>query len=83
MINETVKQIADEARLVQLGNSWTYATGDQYDQRFCNLIVQKILEIVEQEIDLAYSQDQQWTAATLSALALDIIEQFGVELPDE
>ena len=82
-INEKIKQVADEARLVQVDGHWRYASGDEYDQRFCQLIVERILERVEKEIAVAYDQDEQWTAATLEALALEILDDFDMELPNE
>ena len=51
--------------------------------KFAELIVKHILLKMESEIALAYEQDQPWTAATLEALSLEILDDFDMEIKDD
>ena len=51
--------------------------------QFAQLIVEHILAKMDDEIGLAHEQDQAWTAATLEALALEILDDFDMELPED
>ena len=51
-------------------------------EKFGELIVQRIIEKIEEEIEVAYAQGEDWTAATLQALAIDILDEFVMEIPD-
>ena len=51
--------------------------------KFAKLIIKHILLKMESEIALAYEQDQPWTAATLEALALEILDDFDMEIKDD
>ena len=50
---------------------------------FAKLIITHIVEKIEQEAELAWTQEQSWTNATLNALSLEILEDFDMEISDE
>ena len=43
-------------------------------------VVEHIVKKIDAEVDLAYEQDEAWTASTLQALSLDILDEFDMEL---
>ena len=47
---------------------------------FGERIVKHIISKMDAEIELAYEQEQEWTAATLQALSLEILEDFDMEI---
>lgn len=49
-------------------------------EMLAKVVVEHILEKIDTEIGLAYDQDQPWTAATLEALALEILDDFDMEI---
>ena len=72
-MNELLTQLAEQV----------YGSAHHDDFRFAELIVKQILLKMESEIALAYEQDQSWTAATLEALALEILDDFDMEIKDD
>lgn len=62
--------------------SYYVATPDKM-QKFAELIVTRILDKVEAEIELADNNEQHYAMSTLQALALDILDEFDMELPGE
>lgn len=47
---------------------------------FGERIIKHILAKMDTEIGLAYEQEENWTAATLEALALEILDDFDMEI---
>jgi len=72
-MNERIKELAEQV----------YGSAHYDDFKFTELIVKHILLKMESEIALAYEQDQSWTAATLEALALEILDDFDMEIKDD
>ena len=50
---------------------------------FAELIVRHVIDRMEAEMNLANNQGEHWTASVLSALQLEILEDFDMELHDE
>ena len=42
-MNERIKELAEVARRKPMGNSWTYAHLDEFEQRFAELIVKECM----------------------------------------
>jgi len=47
-MNELIKQLADHARKKQLGNSWSYTSPAEFEQKFAELIVGEMLKTCEE-----------------------------------
>ena len=52
-------------------------------ERFAQAIVERILERIETEIDLAYEHSEPYASATLEAMAIEILDDFDMELPKD
>lgn len=72
-MNEPVRKLAEQARIQMCS--------DARLQEFAELIVFRIMEKLEAEIDTAFQQDEIYAASTLQALSLDILNEFDMELP--
>ena len=68
-MNERIKELAEIARRKPMGNSWTYAHLDEFEQRFAELIVRECISAVEDTND-RYRRDY---------FAAKIKEHFGVK----
>ena len=83
-MNEKIKQLAVQAGMVEYPTGINIKEntlwGDRNINQFAQLIVEHILTKIDSEIELAYEQEQEWTAATLQALALEILEDFDMEI---
>jgi hypothetical protein len=82
-MNEKFKQLALQAKMGTAdfdAGSYYVATPDKM-QKFAELIVTRILDKVEAEIELADNNEQHYAMSTLQALALDILDEFDMELP--
>lgn len=85
-MNEQMKQILNNSGLDIRHGGIVLAkniTGEEALEKFSELIVKHILLKIENEIELAYNQEKMWTAATLEALALEILNDFDMEISDE
>ena len=81
-MNEQIKLLAEQCGF--RSNPNIYDRNQSFDiEKFAELIVKHILLKMESEIALAYEQDQSWTAATLEALALEILDDFDMEIKDD
>ena len=77
-----IYDLANQATTYQ----WMPGQGTQVNfdkEKFAELIVKHILEKIDTEIGLAYEQEQPWTAATLEALALEVLDDFDMELDED
>ena len=82
IMNERIKELAEQCGF--RSNPNIYDRNQSFDiEKFAELIVKHILLKMESEIALAYEQDQSWTAATLEALALEILDDFDMEIKDD
>ena len=80
-MNERIKELIEKSGLyIAYDNK---EVTDKEISFFAELIVKHILLKMESEIALAYEQDQSWTAATLEALALEILDDFDMEIKDD
>lgn len=79
-MNELLKQLVEQATNPDY-DSDDGAMNELNVEKFAQAIVMKIMERLESEIALAYEQDQDYTAATLQALSLEILDDFDMELP--
>ena len=65
-MNERIKELAEIARRKPMGNSWTYAHFDEFEQRFAELIVRECADIA------SINQYQPYTAGHY------VLKHFGV-----
>jgi len=81
MLNNSVGMMSNliNELVEQAGFSVTERNGAALKD-FGERIVKHILEKMDTEIGLAYEQEQDWTAATLEALALEILDDFDMEI---
>ena len=77
-MNEKFAQIS-----LAVGGSHYPSINPQLQQQFGEAIVKQILARIEKEIELAYDQDEPYAAATLEALAIEILDDFDMEIQDE
>lgn len=76
-MNEKFAQIS-----LAVGGSHYPSINPQLQQQFGEAVVKQILARIEHEIDLAYDQDQPYAAATLEALAIQILDDFDMEIAE-
>lgn len=74
-INDLVQEVGTD-----ISGKWM---GIDNVENLVELVVERILDKMETEIELAYTQDQIWTASTLEALALGILDDFDMDLNNE
>ena len=67
-MNELVAELAEQARIKLMGDSWCYANQAEFEQRFAELIVEECAEWVNNNVGLI---DEKAKA--------DLLEHFGVE----
>lgn len=65
------------------GGSHYPSINPNFQQQFGELIIQRIIEMLDQEIEHAYEVEDINTASTLQALALSILDEFDIELPQD
>jgi hypothetical protein len=74
-INDLVQEVGTD-----ISGKWM---GIDNVENLVELVVERILDKMETEIELAYTQDQIWTASTLEALTLGILDDFDMDLNNE
>ena len=77
-MNETFKQLS-----LLAGGSHYPTINPNLQQQFGELIVRKIVERIEAEMNLAWDQNETYAGATLSALVLTILDDFDMAMPDD
>jgi hypothetical protein len=77
-MNEKFKQLS-----LMAGGSHYPTINPDMQQKFGESIVLQILDRIEEEIALAYEAEDIATGATLQALAIQILDDFDMELDDE
>ena len=77
-MNETFKQLS-----LLAGGAHYPTINPDLQQQFGELIVRKIVERIEAEMNLAWDQNETYAGATLSALALTILDDFDMALSDD
>lgn len=82
-MNERIKELIEQATTILEPNDPNYRFEFFDKEKFAQLIVKECLDKIESEIELATKQGQTWTAATLQALTLDILDHFDMELSDK
>ena len=74
-MNQAFQQLSLEA-----GGAHYPTINPDLQQRFGELIVKKILLRIEHEIGLAYDYEESYAIAVLQAMALEILDDFDMEL---
>lgn len=77
-MNERFKQLS-----LMAGGSHYPTVNPDLQQRFGELIVLRMIEMLDKEIELAYEVEDVATAATLQALSLSILAEFDMEVPED
>lgn len=77
-MNEAFKQLS-----LMAGGSHYPTVNPAMQQQFGESIVLRILERIEAEIEHAYEVEDIGTAATLQALAIEILDDFDMEIPED
>ena len=77
-MNETFKQLS-----LLAGGAHYPTINPNLQQQFGELIVRKIVERIEKEIDTAWDQEQIYATSTLQALVLEILDDFDMEMPND
>jgi hypothetical protein len=62
------------------GGSHYPTVNSNLQQKFGEEIIKHVMHFIEREIVVAYEQKENWTAATLEALALEILNEFDMEI---
>lgn len=63
-----------------VGGSHYPSINPQLQQRFGEAVVKRIVNRIENEIDIAFNQDEAYAAATLQALVIEILDDFDLEI---
>lgn len=79
-MSELLEQLHTQATFVTGSDECTAGGFDH--EKFAELILIKVFERIEAEIGNAYDLGDINTASTLEALALTILDDFDMELPD-
>jgi len=45
-MNERIKELADKARIKQLGDSWCYVSPKEFEEKFANLLIEEAIRII-------------------------------------
>lgn len=77
-MNEKFKQLS-----LMAGGAHYPTINPNMQQQFGELIVRKIVERIEAEMNLAWEQEEVYAGATLSALVLTILDDFDMAMPEE
>jgi hypothetical protein len=46
-MNERIKELAEQARKIPMGDSWTYSHPQEFEQRFAELIVRECMREIQ------------------------------------
>ena len=76
-MNQQFKQIS-----LAVGGSHYPSINPQLQQRFGEEVVKRIVNRIENEIDIAFNQNEVYATATLQALAIEILNDFDLEIFD-
>jgi hypothetical protein len=49
-MNERIKQLAEQARLITVDAATRYASDDEFEQRFAELLVEECATVIEQNL---------------------------------
>jgi len=71
-MNERIKLLVEQARLITVNDTTRYASDDEFEQKFAELIVKDCLDIVNRHEYSYHEADPLWETAQL------IKERFGV-----
>lgn len=63
-----------------VGGSHYPSINPQLQQRFGEEVVKRIVNRIENEINIAFNQDEVYAAATLQALVIEILDDFDLEI---
>lgn len=66
-----------------VGGSHYPTVNAHLQQQFGEAIVKQMLARIEHEIELAYNQNEPYAAATLEALAIQILDDFDMEIEED
>ena len=77
-MNKTFKELS-----LLAGGSHYPTINPDLQQKFGESVVLKILERIEHEIEQAYKYEQTYAIASLEALAIEILDEFEMEITDE
>ena len=77
-LNKTFKELS-----LLAGGSHYPTINPNMQQKFGESIVLRILERIEHEIEQAYKYEQTYAIASLEALAIEILDEFEMEITDE
>jgi hypothetical protein len=76
-MNQQFKQIS-----LAVGGSHYPSINPQLQQRFGEEVVKRIVNRIENEIDIAFNQNEAYATATLQALVIEILNDFDLEIFD-
>jgi hypothetical protein len=76
-MNQQFKQIS-----LAVGGSHYPSINPQLQQRFGEEVVKRIVNRIENEIDIAFNQNEVYATATLQALVIEILNDFDLEIFD-
>lgn len=86
-MNKQIKKLAADARgqmvVLTTVDDEQWKQHEEFVEKFAQLVVEHVLERLEHEIDHAYEVGDINTAATLQALALNILDDFDMEIGNE
>jgi hypothetical protein len=77
-MNQQFKQIS-----LAVGGSHYPSINPQLQQRFGEEVVKRIVNRIENEIDIAFNQNEVYATATLQALVIEILNDFDLEIFDD
>lgn len=82
-MNQRTEELIGQALDRAIPQTWTVLSRndlERFAKEFSKLVVADIVDKLDQEIDTATDQGEIWTASTLQAFSLDILDHFDMEL---
>ena len=79
-MNKRLQNLIEQCR-IEIKDDYGYVISYEFDkQKFAQLIIDDVMAIVDNEIDVAYEQDEPYVAATLQDIGLKIVDLYDMEI---
>jgi hypothetical protein len=78
-MNERIRELAEQARKKPLGNSWCYTDPAEFEQKFAELIVREMCQVINADCELQYNEGITTNLGGLNQARELIKQHFGVE----
>lgn len=78
-MNKRLQNLIEQCR-IEIKDDYQFTINYEFDkQKFAQLIIDDVMEIIDKEIDVAYDQDEPYVAATLQDIGLRVVDLYDME----